>query len=346
MSPMFETLLIDRDDRGVVTVTLNRPDKRNAMDAVMLRELLQVAQDLAADASARVVVLTGAGTTFCAGGDMRWMQEQMAGDREMRRSGARALADMLGAWDRMSKPVIARIHGACMGGGVGLGCHCSHRIVGDTSQIAMPEVGIGLVPDVGGSMILAHAPGQLGDYLGLTAARMDAGNAIYAGFADTYAPEDAWDDLKQILCDAGSVDRLPSETTHASFAEQVSDLSRFFQGDTPADVARALSQDDGPLAQNALKKITSHSPLAMAAGLQMIRRLRSTTDITRALEMEYRFTYRAMEHGDFIEGIRAAIIDKDRSPKGKHTLAAVPMADVAAMLRPLGPQTLNLEDPL
>ncbi|MEO0665928.1 MAG: enoyl-CoA hydratase/isomerase family protein, partial [Pseudomonadota bacterium] len=100
-----------------------------------------------------------------------------------------------------------------------------------------------------------------------------------------------------------------------------------------------------PFSQDAAKRLSRHSPLAMAAGLEILRRLRSTDDITRALELEYRFTARSMEYGDFLEGIRAQIIDKDKSPNWRHSIDALPSATVSKMLRPLGPDTLNLEDP-
>ena len=329
-------------------ITLNRPKALNALTWDMCLRIESAITEWAADDAIKLVVIDAAGEkAFCAGGDIAEMYRTgKAGDYDY---GRRFWTDEYRLNAKLSmypKPIVSFLHGFTMGGGVGLGCHCSHRIVGESSQIAMPEVGIGLVPDVGGSLILAHAPGRLGDYLALTAARMDAGNAIYAGFADTFAPEDTWDTLKKGLFETGSADALPNLTKDASFEAQISDFKNYFCGDTPADIARSLAGIDSEFATATLRKLNAHSPLAMAAALQIVRRLRSTDDITRALELEYRFTARSMEHGDFIEGIRAAIIDKDRDPKWKHDLNAVPIADVAAMLRPMGSDTLNLEDPV
>ncbi len=111
------------------------------------------------------------------------------------------------------KPVVSFLQGFTMGGGVGVGCHGSHRIVGETSQIAMPECGIGLVPDVGGSFLLALAPGRLGEYLGTTGARMGPADAILAGFADLFVPEAEWDSAQGAACRdrrrAGGIRRRP-----------------------------------------------------------------------------------------------------------------------------------------
>ncbi|MEM6276993.1 MAG: enoyl-CoA hydratase/isomerase family protein, partial [Pseudomonadota bacterium] len=241
------------------------------------------------------------------------------------------------------KPIVTFLHGFTMGGGVGLGCHATHRIVCETSQIAMPEVTIGLVPDVGGSLLLARAPGNTGDYLAITAARMGPGDAIFAGFADHFVPEAEWPALKDAL---RRTLEIPShDAPEAPLSAVQGELDHHFYGFTPADILRSLEGSETAFAQDAAKKISRHSPLAMAAGLETLRRLRSTQDITRALELEYRFTFRAMEHGDFLEGIRAQIIDKDRQPKWRHDVRALPAAEVSKMLRPLGPDTLNLEDP-
>jgi len=104
-----------------------------------------------------------------------------------------------------AKPVVSFLNGFVMGGGIGVGCHGRHRIVGETTRIAMPECAIGLVPDVGGSFLLARAPGRLGEYLGLTGARMDAADATHAGFADRFVPEAAWPALKARLCESGDI---------------------------------------------------------------------------------------------------------------------------------------------
>ena len=124
-----------------------------------------------------------------------------------------------------------------MGGGVGVGCHGSHRIVGESAQIAMPECGIGLVPDVGGSLILARAPGRLGEYLGVTSARMGPGDAILAGFADYYVPEAGWAALTAELVETGdwaAVDRSAHPAPAAPLADALSEIDRLFRRREPA----------------------------------------------------------------------------------------------------------------
>ena len=235
-----------------------------------------------------------------------------------------------------------------MGGGVGISCHGSHRIVGDTSQIAMPECGIGLVPDVGGSLILAQAPGRCGEYLGTTATRMGAADAIYAGFADYYIPEGDWPALIARLEATGDytlIDQKAGDAPDGSLAGQQAEIDRLFAGETLADITRMLDRDDSDFAASARKALSRCSPLSAACTVEMMHRLRGTEAIEKALDLEYRFTYRAAEDGDFLEGIRAAIIDKDRNPQWQHASAeAVSLADISKMLRPLGANALKLEE--
>jgi enoyl-CoA hydratase len=245
-----------------------------------------------------------------------------------------------------AKPIVSLMQGFVMGGGVGLGCHLGHRVVGETSRIAMPECGIGLVPDVGGSLLLAQAPGRLGDYLGLTAARMEAGDAIIAGFADHYVPQAGWPDLIATLCATGEADavaRVSEKAPQGPLSALLPQIDALFATGTLTGVIAALRADDSGFAADTLKAVLRNSPLAMACTLAMLARLRAPgTTIRDALELEYRVTWRAMEHGDFLEGIRAAIIDKDRKPVWKHTIESLPETAVSQMLAPLGKDALSL----
>ena len=218
--------------------------------------------------------------------------------------------------------IVSFLQGFTMGGGMGVGCHGSHRIVGESSQIAMPECGIGLVPDVGGSMILANAPGWLGAYAGTTGARMNAGDAITIGFADMFIPETHWPALIARLAETGDPACLDG-VREAAPSGRISALGKridaYFGARTLPGLLASLRADDSEFAADTLKSLMCNSPLSIAYTLEMMHELRGVTDTIRAaLDMEYRFTWRAMEHGDFLEGIRAAIIDKDRSPNWKH----------------------------
>ncbi|EKE45146.1 hypothetical protein OCGS_0841 [Oceaniovalibus guishaninsula JLT2003] len=152
----MDTIAVERDARGVATVTLARPEKRNALSAAMIAELHAAATDLGGDASVRAVVLTGQGAAFCAGGDLDWMRRQMGADAATRASEAGALAAMLGAWDALRRPVIGRVQGAALGGGVGLACICDVAVASDEATFGLTEVRLGLIPATIGPYVVAR----------------------------------------------------------------------------------------------------------------------------------------------------------------------------------------------
>jgi len=152
----MDTLELTVDERGVAVVTLNRPEKHNAMDAVMIRELTEIAGRLGRDPAVRVVVITGAGRSFCAGGDLGWMKEQMAADGPTRAREARALAEMLGALDAMPKPLIGRVQGQAFGGGVGVMSVCDVAVAVDSAKFGLTEVRLGLIPATIGPYVVAR----------------------------------------------------------------------------------------------------------------------------------------------------------------------------------------------
>ncbi|MBM2577707.1 enoyl-CoA hydratase/isomerase family protein [Jannaschia sp. Os4] len=330
-------------------ITLDRPDTLNALTWEMCLAVERALDAWRDDDAVALVLVDGApGRAFCAGGDIVDMHAAaQRGDWEY---GARFWADeyrMNAKMFRFPKPVVTFLHGFTMGGGVGVGCHASHRIVRDDSRVAMPECAIGLVPDVGGSLILARAPGRLGEFLGTTGHRMGPGDAIHAGFADYYVPE-GWDDLTARLCetgDPGEVDRVASAPPGGDLAGWQDEIDALFGGETLGDIARLLKDADGPAAEAAKAAFARNAPLSMACAVEILHRLGDDPTIEAALGYEARFTFRALEHSDFVEGIRAQVIDKDRSPNWRHPGAdAVPMADVARMLQPLGAQAPKLEE--
>jgi methylglutaconyl-CoA hydratase len=152
----FETISIETDDRGVATLTLNRPEKHNSLSAKMIDELTDAADQLGSDGSVRVVVLTGAGESFCAGGDLAWMREQMAADRETRMAEARKLAMMLKALNELPKPVIGRVQGQAFGGGIGMMSVCDTVVAVDTAKFGLTEVRLGLIPATISPYVLAR----------------------------------------------------------------------------------------------------------------------------------------------------------------------------------------------
>lgn len=152
----METIDIQTDGRGVATLTLARPEKHNALSAQMIAELTQAAEQLGNDPAVRVVVLTGDGRSFCAGGDLGWMQEQMRADAATRGAEARKLAEMLGALDRMPKPLIGRVQGQAFGGGVGMMSVCDVAIGADGARFGLTETRLGLIPATIGPYVVAR----------------------------------------------------------------------------------------------------------------------------------------------------------------------------------------------
>lgn len=330
-------------------ITLTRPQALNAMTYEMSLAIEAALDAWAEDDAIKLVIIDAEGDkAFCAGGDIQDLYDSgKRGDFTFGQTFWRDEYRLNAKIAEYPKPYVAFMQGFTMGGGVGISCHGSHRVVCESSKIAMPECGIGLVPDVGGSLLLARTPGRMGEYLGCTTARMGPGDAIYAGFADMFIPQDQWPEVIAALEGSGDMsvlDKAATEAPTGTLPGLQADVDANFGGETLRDITNALKTDGGEFAEGALTAISRNSPLSMAAGVEIIHRLRGpAADIRRALELEYRFTYRAMEHGDFLEGIRAAVIDKDRAPKWQHDLATPIGLAVTKMLMPLGADKLNLD---
>lgn len=331
-------------------ITLTRPQALNAMTYEMCMAIDAAFDAWRDDPSVQLVILDAKGErAFCSGGDIAELYATgMKGDYAYGRKFWSDEYRLNYKIFSFPKPVVSFLQGFTMGGGVGIGCHGTHRIVGESSQIAMPECGIGLVPDVGGSLMLALAPGRLGEYLGTTAARMNAADAIYAGFADTYVPEEMWTGLIHSLLTNGDLGRIESVAQSPNVGPvqtAQAQIDRHFAGQTFGDILRSLKVEDDDFTQDTLKRLSRNAPLSMATAIETVHRLRGEAlTMARALDLEYRFTFRAMEHGDFLEGIRAAIIDKDRNPQWQYADMDVPNAAVSRILMPLGDNALNLKD--
>lgn len=329
------TDILIRIDGYTGHITLNRPNALNALTWNMCLAIETAIDNWRNDDDVTVIIIDGAGDrAFCSGGDI--VDIYASGQSGDLSYGHKFWCDEYRLNSKLAhypKPIVTFLHGFTMGGGVGVGCHASHRIVCENSQIAMPECTIGLVPDVGGTYLLGNAPGFIGTYLGLTGARMSAGDAIFAGFADQFIPQNNWTDAKSILAQTGDVNSLPAYgTPHAPLADQQTTINTAFASDTLADILT------GPLDAETQKILARNSPLAMACSVILINRARENGTIDDALSQEYRFTYRAVAQSDFIEGIRAAIIDKDRKPHWQ------PLSDVAVtnMIAPLGPNAFEV----
>lgn len=337
---MTQDILITTQGRAG-RITLNRPDALNALSYEMCLAIEDALLAWRHDPNVALVIIEGAGErAFCAGGDISEMYRTgISGEYDYGRQFWRDEYRLNAFMASYPKPIVSFLHGFTMGGGVGVGCHGSNRIVCETSQIAMPECGIGLVPDVGGTYLLASAPGRLGEYLGLTATRMKSGDAIYAGFADRFVPQDKWELLKAALIttgDVAAIEEYSAPAPESELAKQQDQINRYFGGERLGDILNSFAAMPSDFADASLKVLKRNDPLAMGATLEILHRLRmGTPTIEKALELEYRFTHRAHEDGDFLEGIRAAIIDKDRNPQWTRKLEALPLVDVSKMLRPI-----------
>ena len=337
---LMDEVIIRKEGRAG-WLTLNRPQALNALTHEICLQTEAALNGWAQDPEVDVVILDGAGPrAFCAGGDIaQVVRAGRAGDYAQGRDFWRDEYRMNLLLARYPKPIVSFLHGFVMGGGVGYGCHVGHRIVGESTQMAMPECGIGLIPDVGGTWLLGRAPGQLGIYLALTAARMGPGDAIHAGFADAFVPESDWGAVKAELARTGDLaalpHRAPESTPESTMAAAQAQIDALFEGQDIPTIMAALEADGTALAQSALVAMRRNAPLSMASSLAMLRP--APASLEAALRQEFRWTWRSMEKGDFIEGVRAQILDKDRKPRWQHGAPEdVTMAEVAAMLAPLG----------
>lgn len=190
---MFETIRIARDARGVATLWLARADKHNALSRQMIDELTEAAGQLAADPAVRVVVLAGEGASFCAGGDLGWMRQQIAADAETRREGARALAGMLATLNGLPKPLIARVHGNAFGGGVGMMAVSDIAIAADTARFGLTEVRLGLIPATIGPYVLARMGEDKARRVFFSGRLFDAAEAVTLNLAARVVTPDALD---------------------------------------------------------------------------------------------------------------------------------------------------------
>ncbi len=338
-------------------ITLNRLQALNALTHGMVREIHRALDEWRDASRVTRIVIDGAGDrAFCGGGDIRFLYEHGRSDPASCRAFWRDEYRLNAAIANYPKPYVALMRGIVMGGGIGISAHGSHRIVSETSRLAMPEVSIGFLPDVGGSLLLARSPGALGLFLGLTAERFGAADAIRAGFADRFVSDAAIPDLVAALVAGEPVDAAIDTRFRSAgpavLTDRQADIDRIFGADTVAELLRraeALRDDTSTtperraFASAILAALSRNAPLSVACAFSAIRRARAFTRIEEALALEYRFASRCLERSDLYEGIRAAIVSRDVPPAWQPaTLAEVPDRLVDAMLWPLGGDELSL----
>jgi enoyl-CoA hydratase/carnithine racemase len=340
---------------GTGFITLDRPKALNSLSLAMLRDITAALLAWRDDANVDAVVIRG-GTpkAFCAGGDIRFFYD--AG-RATPQTGSALVEDFFTEEYTLNhlvhsypKPYIALMDGVVMGGGMGIaqaGPDSRVRIVTERTKMAMPEVNIGLFPDVGGSHFLSRAPGKLGCYLGVTGATLDAADALYAGLADHFVPSAELELLYAILESSPGAELVEAIAAFAGSFRGAAGVSRleagraaierhFGAGSVPAIVA-SLEADGGPFARATLQTMATRSPLMMSVTHELIRR-GAALDIAGCLRMERALVRRVFENGEVIEGVRALVIDKDNAPQWRPaTLDEVGDDMVRALFAPVWP---------
>jgi enoyl-CoA hydratase len=277
------------------------------------------------DPEVAVIILEGSGERgLCAGGDIRglWESSREGGDL-----GARFWRQeyvMNARIAKYPKPYVAFMDGLVMGGGVGLSGHASHRVVTDRTRLAMPEVGLGFFPDVGGTWLLSRSPGEIGAYFGLTGETMNGPDAIHAKFADAVVPAAKWPELREALTkvrqgvNAAEVSKLINSFATGETAGPVAAkepiIDALFGFDRMEDIFAALKRDGSEFALATLKTLNEKSPRGMVVTLKLLRLGRSASSLEECLVREYRAALEVFRSDDFREGVRAAVIDKDRNP--------------------------------
>ncbi|MFJ2884992.1 enoyl-CoA hydratase/isomerase family protein [Streptomyces sp. NPDC087305] len=332
-------------------ITLNRPKALNALTHDMVLRIDEALTGWADDLDVETVVITGAGERgLCAGGDIRAIHDDARdGDGSASVAFWRDEYRLNARIARYPKPYVAVMDGIVMGGGVGVSAHGSFRIVTERSRVAMPETGIGFVPDVGGTYLLALAPGELGTHLALTGAQLGAADALHCDLADHYVPSQSLPELLTALAHAPVrevVGRYDREAPPGELALAQAWIDDCYRAHTVEGIIERLLDHGDSAAKQTAETLLTKSPTALKVTLAAIRRARQLGPLENVLDQEYRVSCHALTAPDLVEGIRAQVIDKDREPHwSPPTLAEVTDADVERFFVPLGDRELGLAVP-
>lgn len=330
---------------GVVTLT--RPASLNALTHRMVKALAAALRDWHGDPDVALVAIKGEGRAFCAGGDIVAVHTS--------EHGAPEIVDFFADEYRLNamikafpKPYVALIDGIVMGGGVGVSFHGTHRVMTENAQFAMPEVGIGFFPDVGGSYLLPRLTGSFGVYLGLTGSRIGHGDALWAGLATHAVKADDLPEILEGLCAGGEADPVlsafatrPDRGTHDA---AIAAIQRHFSRADLKSALISLANDSGidQFARRTLETIRKRSPTSVEVAFKELS-AGAMLSMRECMRMEFRILNRMLLGHDFYEGIRAAIIDKGDTPRWRPaTLEDVDPADIEHYFAPLGDAELTL----
>ncbi|GAC1568085.1 MAG: enoyl-CoA hydratase/isomerase family protein [Vulcanimicrobiaceae bacterium] len=326
-----EDLLIVRRDR-VGVLTLNRPKVLNAITLPMFEQIGRSLAGWRDDPDVEAVVVCGNGRTFSAGGDITAVRRAaLAGNTEENDRLYRTEYSLNALIATYPKPYLTIAHGYCMGGGLGLLVHGSHRIVAADTLIAMPETAIGFFPDVGATYVFARLAHGLGMYLGLTGARLPAATALRVGLATHSIDDASIDAVARAIVDGASIE--PTLARYASHPPTSPDdddgaIARCFDAGSIDEIVTRLEDESTPWASATRDRLRAASPTSLVLTFAMIRNARSL-DLLTALRVEYILAKQMWRRPDFLEGVRAVVIDKDRNARWEP--ARVGDVDAAAI---------------
>lgn len=321
----IQTAYVRFDKRGALAdIALDRPRALNALNAQMRAAVTAAFQPLDRDPEIYAVCLRSTSERgFCAGGDVRelvaWAREDMAKARQ-------AFADeyrMNWQLECFAKPAVAFIDGMVMGSGVGMSAYLTHRVAGSRYRFAMPETAIGLFPDVGATHILSRLPHEIGTYLALTGAGIERADAYALGLVTHCIDAEKFEEIRAALADAWPIDALLDERHRdpgpSALLSRAQVIEECFSAATVEQVVLRLASVEGAdkdWAQGCLSDLRRMSPTALKITLRHIRSA-SSDELDEVLERDYSLACACLEGHDFIEGVRAALIDKDGKPAWK-----------------------------
>jgi len=317
---MTDEVLVSIEGR-VGRLRLNRPKAIHALNEAMCRRMAEALVAWRADPAVELVLLDHAdGRGFCAGGDVRAVADSGKGDGVAARAFFHAEYQLNHLLFTYAKPVVSFLDGIVMGGGVGIGLPAKYRVATEQTMLAMPEATIGLFPDVGGGWYLSRLPGRLGQYLALTAARLDGADTTAIGLATHYIVSEALERVKvALVADPREVETiLDAESAvpaNGPIVAQRAEIDRLFAADTLEEIIAALEADPGDWAQATLAGLRTKSPQSCKVALRLLRDGATRTDFGDEMRAEYGVAAHVCQRHDFIEGVRALLVDKDNAPR-------------------------------
>jgi len=304
----------------IARIRLDRPKAIHALTTAMCSAILEALEAWRTDPQVEAILIDHAeGRGFCAGGDIRMLAESGARDGADARAFFHTEYRMNHRLFTYAKPVVAFMDGITMGGGVGLSQPAKYRVATENTRLAMPETGIGLFPDVGGGWYLSRLPGRTGQFLALTGHRLDGAECLALGLATHYLTSDRLEEAKARIAAepqriAAILDELASPAPDAKILVHRDSIDRLFASDTLETVFAALEADPGDWAQQQLALLRTKSPQTMKVSLRLLHEGATMPTFEDEMRQEYAVGAHVVQRHDFLEGVRAVIVDKDNAP--------------------------------